>query len=128
MFFIYKRKGRLVVFSFIISAIIILINYEKLPTGNQYFSPVILFIAAILNFLFTALFVRNEVELTEDEFQMILKQQKERFPNWSFSNVTVKLMRISWSRYSSLLFIRNKNWTYIFLVLAVISFAWFSSF
>lgn len=125
MIFVYKRKGRLVVFSFILSVIIVALN-KQLPNGNQYFSPVILLVAAILNFLFTVLFVRNEVGLTEDQFQMILAQQKEKFPKKNFSDFTIKCMRIKWSQYSSLYFIRNKNWTYIFLVLAVILFALFS--
>lgn len=122
MVFIYKRKGRLVVFSFILSVIIVALN-KNIPNTNQCFFSAILLLAAILNFLFTVLFVRNEVGLTEDEFQMILAQQKEKFPKKNFSDFTIKCMRINWSQYSSLYFIRNKNWTYIFLALGVINFA-----
>ncbi|PJI07279.1 hypothetical protein CUB90_05110 [Clostridium sp. CT7] len=122
MIFIYKRKGKLVVFSLILSVLIYFINFKKFPNTNQCFLTAILLMAAILNFLFTVLFVRNEVELTNDEFEMILEHQKEKFPKKNFSDVTIKLLRINCSHYSSLFFIRNKNWTYIFLVIAVINF------
>ncbi|GFH43336.1 hypothetical protein Hs30E_18870 [Lactococcus hodotermopsidis] len=128
MIIIYKGKGRWVVVAFVISFFTVLLNQNNLPTGNQYFAPVILFSAALLNLIFTHLFVKNEVELTDDEFQTILMQQKERFPKRKYGKLTLKFIRISLSNYSSLFFVRNKNWTSIFLILAIILFVLFSIF
>jgi len=128
MFLIYKKKGYLVAISFCLAVIIVAVNHKKLPYCDHYFFPFYLFVTAILNFLFTVLFVRNEENRIEDEFKMILAQQKERFPKKNFSDFNTKLMQIKRNQYSSLYFIRNKNWTYIFLALAVILFALFSLF
>jgi hypothetical protein len=59
---------------------------------NIYYVPVMLVVAAIINAILTFLFVKNEVELSEEQFENILTQQKERFPKRNFGKTTIKFM------------------------------------
>lgn len=108
------------VISLVLAVLFIGVNYEKHPRLDDYFGPLIFLLAALLNLLFTIVFVKNEPKLSEEAFAEVLAAQKEKFPKWSFGTKTIKVLRCSVDPRSSCFFIPNKVWTYIFFTLALI--------
>ncbi|MDR2977323.1 MAG: hypothetical protein LBV19_08580 [Streptococcaceae bacterium] len=120
MVLVFKKRGRWVFIALVVSFFVVVLNLKHLPIDNKFAFPLIFAFAALLNFLFTIVFLRKEVEWTDEEFQQILEQLKERHPKRKWGSELTKFEKLNYSNCSSLFFIRNKNWTWIYLGLAIL--------
>ncbi|GGI65973.1 hypothetical protein ACFQOY_12135 [Enterococcus alcedinis] len=118
---VYNRKGFMVAIAVFTAFLLATPLSLEIALADRFFATLMLLISALLNFLLTIVWVRNEEGLSDEMFNQIVETEQTRFKR-KFSRLTIKLMRISWDPRSSLFFIRNQVWTFVFLFGALIAF------
>lgn len=130
-FIFIKRKGLLVLLAFIISIYIGGQLDSKFPgfITAWWGMALIWLFAALINLLFTVLFTRKEVQISQDIMdeltaKRIAEHRIER-PDFEPSPLRLRMIKLGlyliYSRYSALFFIRNKYYTYIALAFCLLT-------